>query len=167
MTEPTLPTPAACEVCIHHARDLIDQMIVNGQPDELILSVYRVPAASLQTHRWEHVSLSMASALADPRGLLVKAQLAYQKIQFWERLCEEAGVKKAAAGLRAAELRLKHIETISRLMEEEASHRIVHDWERIKRVLILVFQKFPEARIEFEHQMREAGENVTVVDKGT
>lgn len=149
----------ACEACHHPQRRLIDQMIANGQPNAIILEIYPLPEQSLYTHRWEHVPLSMASALADPQGLLVKAQLAYQKIQYWEDICEKQGIKGAARGLKAAELRMKHIETMLRLMEEESAHKIAHDWERIKRVLMQVFAKYPEARIEFEHLLQESGES--------
>jgi hypothetical protein len=158
-------TEGVCEVCSHPASRLINQMIANGQPDQMIQDLYPFPEQTLYTHRWQHVPLSMASAMADPQGLLVQAQIALQKVQFWEDLCEGEGLKKAAMGLKAAEIRLKHIQIIQSLMAEEAKHKIAHDWERIKRVLIQVFAKFPEARIEFEHLLREAGESVTVVEK--
>lgn len=165
LTPSGLGAPAACEVCSHLQSRLINQMIANGQPDAVIQELYHFPDQTLYTHRWQHVPLSMASAMADPQGLLVQAQIALQKVQFWEQLCEQAGIQKAAMGLKAAELRLKHIQVIQDLMAEEAKHRIAHDWERIKRVLIQVFAKFPEARIEFEHLLQEAGEHITVVEK--
>jgi len=163
---PTPIGPGVCEVCQHPQSRLVNQMIANGQPDRVIQDLYHFPDQSLYTHRWQHVALSMASAMADPHGLLVQAQVALQKVQFWENLCEEEGIRRAAIGLKAAELRLKHIQVIQGLMAEEAKHKIAHDWERIKRVLIQVFAKFPEARIEFEHLLQEAGEHITVVEKG-
>ncbi len=149
---------APCEACAHPQRHLIDQMMSNGQPDHVIVQIYNIPQQSLFTHRWEHVPLSMASALADPKGVLVLAQIALQKIQYWEDLCEATGVRAAGRGAKLAELRFRHIDTIVKLMEKESSHRIAHDWERIKRVLLQVFAKFPEARAEFEHLLSESGE---------